>query len=324
MIRAKKAYILDGMKCKTKVAFFAYMALLLLSPAATICFATEESSLADQKAAAGIIHENLILSEDGKTVTGTVDKGITSAEIPQGVTSIAAKAFFHCENLRSIVIPEGVVTIGSWAFSHCRALSEVSLPKSLSRIEAGAFSWCDKLFFIEFPAKLTYIGANAFYSCASLKSVTLPKGIAKIRNSTFYGCLKLEEVIFPQSLTEIEENAFVNCAFKTVDFPPTLVQIGKSSFYHCPQLEKVSIPASVAEIGAKAFAHCPSLSKVEWSNHSWLKEVDADIFSKSPVYTNLNLPDSISLVNYNGPSQEEPVPPELQGEQEEVPSKKKK
>lgn len=317
------------MKCKTKIAFFAYMALLLFTPAATISFATEEGSAADKKSPAGLIHANLILSEDGKTVTGTVDKGIATAEIPEGVTAIAPKAFFHCENLRSIVIPEGVVTIGSWAFSHCRALSEVALPKSLSRIEAGAFSWCDKLFFIEFPAKLNYIGANAFYSCASLKSVALPKGITKIRNATFYGCLKLEQVALPQALTEIEENAFVNCAFKTIDFPPTLVQIGKSSFYHCPNLEKLSIPASVAEIGAKAFAHCPLLSKVEWSSHSWLKEVDADIFSKSPVYKKLSLPDSISLVNYNAQEeeelpQEEPVPPELMGEHEEVPAKKKK
>ena len=314
------------MNLRTKVVFILYTALAAFLPA--LLFAAEKGSeqkaALETKAPAQNVYSNLILSEDGKTVTGTVDKGIATAEIPEGVTAIAPKAFFHCENLRSIVIPEGVVSIGSWAFSHCRALSEVALPKSLSRIEAGAFSWCDKLFFIEFPAKLGYIGANAFYSCASLKSVTLPKGITKVRNSTFYGCLKLEQVLLPQALTEIEENAFVNCAFKTIDFPPTLVQIGKSSFYHCPRLEKVSIPAAVAEIGAKAFAHCESLEKVEWSSHSWLKEVDADIFSKTPVYTNLNLPDSISLVNYNGPSQEEPVPPELQGEQEEVPAKKKK
>lgn len=44
---------------------------------------------------------------------------LTSANIPEGVTSIGEKAFWGCNSLTSVNIPEGVTSIGENAFSGC-------------------------------------------------------------------------------------------------------------------------------------------------------------------------------------------------------------
>ena len=43
--------------------------------------------------------------------------------IPEGVTSIAAHAFFHCRPLERIVIPDSVTNICEHAFDACRSVA---------------------------------------------------------------------------------------------------------------------------------------------------------------------------------------------------------
>ena len=66
---------------------------------------------------------------------------ITSFDIPSGIKTIGAAAFFHCD-LKQIIIPEGVESIQGDAFENNKNLEYVKLPKSIQRIEQFAFSDC--------------------------------------------------------------------------------------------------------------------------------------------------------------------------------------
>ena len=53
-------------------------------------------------------NDNLILSEDGKTLIRVKDESITHVVIPEGVTTIGEWAFHGCQSLESINIPNSV------------------------------------------------------------------------------------------------------------------------------------------------------------------------------------------------------------------------
>ena len=150
---------------------------------------------------------------------------VTALEIPSGVTSISAYAFYNCLSLTSVKIPDTVMSIGRCAFYRCSNFTSVSLPKNLSKIGSDAFydcykltavytesitSWCGINFedsysnplhyakhlyindtevtALEIPSGVTSISAYAFYNCSCFTSVSLPKSLSKIGTDAFYGC----------------------------------------------------------------------------------------------------------------------------------------
>lgn len=84
---------------------------------------------------------------------------LTSANIPEGVTSIGENAFSGCSSLTSVYIPEGVTSIGSSAFSGC-ALSYIRIPNSVASIESETFAGCKNLRSLNIPSSITRIEAD--------------------------------------------------------------------------------------------------------------------------------------------------------------------
>jgi hypothetical protein len=99
------------------------------------------------------------------------ETAIADIEIPDGVKTVGAGAFFKCEDLQSIEIPDSVTEIGDGALSGCKTLKEVILPKDITGIGSTAFKNCEKLESLTIPATVTTIGSNAFQNCASIKQV---------------------------------------------------------------------------------------------------------------------------------------------------------
>lgn len=55
--------------------------------------------------------------------------------IPDGVTEIAADAFYECINIKNITIPDGVTLIGGGAFFGCENLEKTISPTVLKKWE---------------------------------------------------------------------------------------------------------------------------------------------------------------------------------------------
>ena len=45
--------------------------------------------------------------------------GLTSLNLPDGITSIGESAFSNCSGLTSLTLPDGITSIGEYAFYNC-------------------------------------------------------------------------------------------------------------------------------------------------------------------------------------------------------------
>lgn len=108
--------------------------------------------------------------------------GFSDAVIPNGVSSIAEKAFRYTGGLLPVhVIPEGVKTISSRAYYNSTGITDLTIPSSVTNIGEGAFYGINTLARVvvlaESPPIAPY-GNNYTYmfSASNLESITVPKG----------------------------------------------------------------------------------------------------------------------------------------------------
>ncbi|MBR6802846.1 MAG: leucine-rich repeat protein [Kiritimatiellae bacterium] len=204
----------------------------------------------------------LYYAKDGLYLNG---EKITTAVIPEVVTTIGNWAFLGCSSLTSVTIPSSVTTIGDYAFEGCSSLTSVTIPSSVTTIGDYAFRDCSSLTSVTIPSSVTTIGDYAFEGCSSLTSVTIPKGVTSIGRSAFYNCSSLTSVTIPSSVTSIGYEAFRGCSRLTsVTIPSSVTSIGYEAFRGCSRLTSVTIPSSVTSIGSQAFYGCYDLQWVQF------------------------------------------------------------
>ncbi|MGN0677010.1 MAG: leucine-rich repeat domain-containing protein [Ruminococcus sp.] len=203
--------------------------------------------------------------ENSKLIKYTEETGVTSANIPECVTSIENYAFLNCSKLTSIAIPDSVVSIEKGAFQRCSKLETITIPNSVTSIKEFAFSSCSNLKSITIPDSVTSIGEYIFSNCTSLESVKFSENVTTIRKYTFSNCKILESLTIPNSVTSIKEFAFASCTnLKSVSIPETLTDISKDAFNWCsPDLKIIkrkinpekteSEPVDYKELFIKAF-----------------------------------------------------------------------
>ena len=124
--------------------------------------------------------------------------GLTSIEIPDGVTVIEAYAFEECDDLKTVTFGENsqLTTIGHRAFEECDRLTSIVLPNTVTTIDSYAFFGCDDLANVVLSSSLTSIGQSAFGDCVDLKSIVIPSSVTSIGKYLFKGCKRLNKVTF--------------------------------------------------------------------------------------------------------------------------------
>ena len=137
--------------------------------------------------------------------------GLTSLNLPADITYIGLYAFYGCSGLTSLTIPTGVSIINEYAFYDCSSLTRLDLPSSIREIYHSAFMNCRNLTSLTIPSNVTYISSRAFSGCSSLQNITLPTRIFGIGDNAFYGCSNLNSLTLSYELREINEYAFCDC-----------------------------------------------------------------------------------------------------------------
>ena len=113
------------------------------------------------------------------------------------ISSIPARAFANCTEIKEVIIPDSVTSIGVGAFRGCTNLEKVTLPAQLLEIQNRAFLGCSMLKEIVCPPNLEKIGDDAFAECRSLVNVQLSQRILRagygIGDDAFSKCYSLSE-----------------------------------------------------------------------------------------------------------------------------------
>lgn len=125
---------------------------------------------------------------------------LTSAILPQTLTSICDGCFDMCPNLTKLTLPTSVTTIGQGAFCGVPAKIEINLP-NLTVLKMGAFirSGVTKVVNLGSITRLigtdNYANFGVFEKCSNLAHVSLPETITDIGSYALRNCPMLEEII---------------------------------------------------------------------------------------------------------------------------------
>ncbi len=196
---------------------------------------------------------NLYLTSDSKGAVYSKDMK-TLFGVPASLTGV-------------YTVPDGVQTIASRAFATCEHLTQIILPDSVTKIDDGAFGWCTKLESVNIPAGVQKLGGDMggylFKQCSSLKSITIPYGVTEIPDSTFYECTALEIAELPDTITKIGMEAFGYCtSLKTVNISH-VTSIEEMAFLGCERLDNITLAEGLTVVEDAAFGGCSSLTSIQ-------------------------------------------------------------
>ena len=223
-------------------------------------------------------------------------------KIPEGVVSIAEKAFYYNYDGTEVVavsLPSTLRTIGSRAFER-QSIQALTIPEGVTEIGEYAFNGCKKLKSVQFPTTLKNIGKSAFELCTTGTDV----------------CYLNDIEIEAQDLV-IGERAFYNYgrtdknASLTISLKGARIKVGEYAFGGFSHGGEVTLDLSgVSCLGAMSFYNAGFMQwyRVDQSNpgvgcvavnvSSQLKEAHIDAFSGAALGTvNLDSEETVLAVD---------------------------
>lgn len=102
------------------------------------------------------------------------------------INAIPYACFSGCAQLSSALLPNSLTSLGDYAFSSCAALEQIDIPSKVTSVGANAFYECVLLSSVVLPNGLETIGENAFYNDAALTSIYVPISVSSIGANAFY------------------------------------------------------------------------------------------------------------------------------------------
>jgi uncharacterized protein YceK len=213
--------------------------------------------------------KSVVFPENLQTIGDNVfdESGLTSADVPNSVTSIGAFAFAHCQDLTSIHLPENLKVLSFAVLSGCPSLTALTIPKTLEIIGDNALGGCTSIMSLDIPETVYFIGNGAFGS-TGISTLVLPSGITDIGEYTFGNCPNLVSMVIPDGVEHIGEGAFARCfSLESVTLPNSIKYMDKSVFQECSSLKEIIFPDLLDEISPWMCIQCTNLKKVVIPEH---------------------------------------------------------
>ena len=157
------------------------------------------------------------------------------------LTTIGARAFAGCKNLKSITLGHHLQTIGDAAFADTK-LTQANLSAMAELTRVGNWAYAQSpITTASFNAHLVSIGKGAFVLNPSLTSISLPASLENVATLLLAGSNQLTEVNLGQT---------------------SIDSIGDYALYHLNRITQLAIPSSTQYVGTRAMAGMTGLQKI--------------------------------------------------------------
>lgn len=176
---------------------------------------------------------------------------IKSIEIPEGVTSVGAYAFYNCPNLETVTLPTSLTSIGRNAFSNCPKLEYINLGETaVKTIPEECFAGDVSLTNIDAPQVLS-VDSRAMAG-SGIENVTLSQvgSLAPFALADMPNLMVL--TVSPQ--TKFAEGSLMNCV-SLMSINGTPENVPDLFVANCPNLPAEEILSNASSIGRYALAN---------------------------------------------------------------------
>ena len=251
-------------------------------------------------------------------INGTVIYAAATGDviIPDGVTTIAASAFWDCDDITSVTIPDSVKVIKEYAFAFCYHLTSINIPDSVEIIEDNVSNSCTSLsniivsdnnpaFCYEDGILFSKDKTRLFFGFGTKEGkYSIPDGVTTIADNSFVSSL-FTEIFIPDSVTSIGQGAFSQCT----NLSDIIVSDNNTSYtsdngilftkdmteligYPVQKSGEYVVPDSVEKIASYAFSDCKKLISVTLPDS--LKKIEESAFSRCYGLTSVTIPEGVT------------------------------
>ena len=269
----------------------------------------------------------LTISGTGEMWNSTAPWSVLSSSIKvvnigNGVTSIASKAFYKCNNLISATIPNSVKSIKEEAFNGCDKLTSLVIPESVTFIGEGALPdiwlnaqadgmvYAGKVLYaykgtmpsnteIVIPEGTTEIAGRAFVGCTGMTSVTIPKSVTYIGVYAFSACTSLTSVNISDISTWCNIKYYWSGHWESDEdnhYPSSNpLYYAKHLFLNGQEVTDLVIPEGVTSVNTYAFVNCTNIASVTISEG--VKSIQDFSFEGCTGLTSITIPKTVTSID---------------------------
>lgn len=263
--------------------------------------------------------QGVMMNKQGTTLLHYPAGKKSEYNIPSLVQSIAASAFFRCEELTRITIPKSVTDISEEAIFKCTKLRQIIADPNNShysskegvlydkRFEKVIFCPTDGQGKYLMPDTVNKIGKYAFFANYNLNSIAVDAknksfssrdGVLYSKDNTVLVQCPIGRqgrFIVAKNTTKIDPSAFAYCFnLSEIVLPEGLIGIGEFAFGACQALQKINLPKSITEIGKEAFMYCYKLSAISVPDR--VKAIQESTFYQCQSLATVNLGKGITAI----------------------------
>ncbi|MBR2562375.1 MAG: leucine-rich repeat domain-containing protein [Eubacterium sp.] len=167
------------------------------------------------------------------------------------------------EAVGTVFVPEGVCSIAEKAFEDCDLVTEIRFPKSVSQIGAQCFDGCGLLGSLVFDDDARFFMDPSAWEKAPMLRERYKEEQVIIFGRTLvkYMGRKEREYTVPEEVRIINTAAFSNRNMQRIRFAGSIERIGDCAFASNENLREIRLPFGLREIGNHVFEKC-SLQKI--------------------------------------------------------------
>ena len=172
----------------------------------------------------------------GKSNDVTISRDNLNADLNEQHSRYAVYTqAFKGASIENLVIGSGVSSLGARSFNGCKNLKTINMSSAseLKVLGDGVFQGCGNATEINIPESVETIGGSAFYAMNSIKSLDLSHltNVTTIEASTFQEMKRVESIVLPSSITTINSKAFTGTdRLLTLTIPESVENLSEDIF----------------------------------------------------------------------------------------------